>query len=357
MKREMNQSAVSGQKAAVIIDKVAVGKINGMIYRDSMHECGGILLGNISQDAVTGKYTAHVCDLYEEERIGTSSTFEFTTDYLMNAVKYVKRNCPDMHIIGNIHSHAQYQAFWSGVDHEMMRQSRDNSVYMVVSPRYGTWEAIFKDMDFKFHECDMSGADAAACEHMFATCGTQNDEEYFVGGKKVKKSAFHTTRNYTDTQKAELDKRFLHSIQELAGKKVLIVGAGTIGNLLVEYAINSGVSDITIVDMDAYEYWNLPRSSMVNETSLRRPKALELAKAAAERSCFSINVTGINANICDLGWGFFEQFDLVLSPVDSAAVRQYIDRGCKLYHIPHITCGTGNIGDQFTGNVVSFPAD
>lgn len=243
---------------------------------------------------------------------------------------------------------------FGGVDHEMMCQSRDNSVYMVVSPRYGTWEAIFKDMDFKFHECDMSVADATACEHMFAKCVTQNDEEYFAGGKKVKKSAFHTTRNYTDTQKAELDKRFLHSIQELAGKKVLIVGAGTIGNLLVEYAINSGVSDITIVDMDAYEYWNLPRSSMVNETSLRRPKALELAKAAAERSCFSINVTGINANICDLGWGFFEQFDLVLSPVDSAAVRQYIDRGCKLYHIPHITCGTGNIGDQFTGNVVSF---
>ena len=152
MKRDMNQNTMSGQKADIIIDKLAIGKINGMIYRDPMHECGGILLGNISQDVVTGKYTAHVCDLYEEERIGTSSTFEFTTDYLMNAVKYVKKNCPDMHIIGNIHSHAQYQAFWSGVDHEMMRQSRDNSVYMVVSPRYGTWEAIFKNIDFKFYE-------------------------------------------------------------------------------------------------------------------------------------------------------------------------------------------------------------
>lgn len=243
MKRDMNQNTMSGQKADIIIDKLAIGKINGMIYRDPMHECGGILLGNISQDVVTGKYTAHVCDLYEEERIGTSSTFEFTTDYLMNAVKYVKKNCPDMHIIGNIHSHAQYQAFWSGVDHEMMRQSRDNSVYMVVSPRYGTWEAIFKNIDFKFYECNMFVADAAVCEHMFAKCVTQNDEEYFVAGKKVKKSVFHTTRNYTETQKAEIDKRFLHSIQELAGKKVLIVGAGTIGNLLVEYAMNSGVND------------------------------------------------------------------------------------------------------------------
>lgn len=357
MKKDMIQNAMSDQNADVIIDKIAITKINSMIYRDPMHECGGILLGNVSQDAVTGKYMVHVCDLYEEERIGTTSTFEFTTEYLMNAVKHVKKNCPEMHIIGNIHSHAQYQAFWSGVDHEMMHQSKDNSFYMVVSPRYGTWKAIFKDLDFTFHKCNLSIADTVPCEYMFAKCVTQKDEEYFVGGKNVKKSSFHTTRNYTEVQKAELNKRFLHSIHELEGKKVLIVGAGTIGNLLVEYAMNSGVSDITIVDMDAYEYWNLPRSSMVNESSLRRPKALELARAAAERSCFSINVTGINANICDLGWGFFEQFDLVLSPVDSAAVRQYIDRGCKLYHIPHITCGTGTIGDQFTGNVVSFPAD
>lgn len=54
--------------------------------------------------------------------------------------------------------------------------------------------------------------------------------------------------------------------------------------LFCHLAMDSGVSDITIVDMDAYEYWNLPGSSMVNESSLRRPKALELAKAAAERS-------------------------------------------------------------------------
>ena len=87
MKKDMIQNAMSDQNADVIIDKVAITKINGMIYRDPMHECGGILLGNVSQDAVTGKYTVHVCDLYEEERIGTTSTFEFTTEYLMNAVR------------------------------------------------------------------------------------------------------------------------------------------------------------------------------------------------------------------------------------------------------------------------------
>ena len=67
MKRDMVQNAMSDQNANVIIDKAVIAKINAMVYRDQMHECGGILIGNISQDAVTGKYTVHVCDLYEEE--------------------------------------------------------------------------------------------------------------------------------------------------------------------------------------------------------------------------------------------------------------------------------------------------
>lgn len=357
MKNNKERRAMSPQNADVFIDKSAITKINEMIHRDPLHECGGIFIGNVSQDAVTGKYTVHVHDLYVEDRIGTGSTFEFTTDYLMNAVKHVKKNCPDEHIIGNVHSHAQFQAFWSPVDDEMMLQSRDNSFYLVVSPKYGTWEAIFKDIDFNFHSCDVRIADDEYCEHMFSKCISRFDSEHVHSGKRVQSSTFRTTRSYSDVQKKEFDKRFLHSIKELEEKKVLIVGAGTIGNLLAEYAMNSGVGSICIVDMDAYEYWNLPRSSMIDERSLRKPKALELAKAVAERSCFPVEVTGINADICNLGWGFFKNFDLVLSPVDSAAIRQYIDRGCKLYHIPHITCGTGIIGDEFTGNVVSFPPD
>lgn len=135
MKNNKERKVMSPQNADVFIDKSAITKINEMIHRDPLHECGGIFIGNVSQDAVTGKYTVHVHDLYVEDRIGTGSTFEFTTDYLMNAVKHVKKNCPDEHIIGNVHSHAQFQAFWSPVDDEMMLQSRDNSFYLVVSPQ------------------------------------------------------------------------------------------------------------------------------------------------------------------------------------------------------------------------------
>ncbi len=32
-----------------------------------------------------------------------------------------------------------------------------------------------------------------------------------------------------------------------------------------------------------------------------------------------------------------------------------MDRGCKLYIIPHISCGTGIVDGDFTGNVIAFP--
>jgi len=343
----------------VFMDKSVIPKINVLIHRDPEHECGGIFIGNMSQDPITGKHTIYVHDLYSEERPGTRSTFEFTTDYQMNAVKFVKKNYPEYHIIGNIHSHAQYQAFWSEQDKVMMRQSRENGFYMVVSPKFGTWTALFKDKDFNFYHCDLKIADDTECEHMFERYVESVEETQIPSFRKERTFqtvSYRVNHNYSDVQQREMDKRFLHSIKELSDKKVLIVGAGTIGNLLAEYAMNSGVGSLCLVDMDAYQYYNLPRSSMIEAHAQGKPKALELAKAIAERSHFPMQVTGINADICELGWGFFKNFDLVLSPVDSVAIRQYVDRGCKLYHIPHITCGTGIIDGSFTGNIIVLPA-
>lgn len=350
-------NTTSNMKAYVFMDKPVVQKINELIHTDQHKECGGFFIGNISRDYVSGRYSVHIHDLYFEELFGTSSTFEFSTEYTMNAVKYVKKNCKGYHIIGNIHSHAQFQAFFSSVDKDMMSQARDNSFYMVVSPKHGTWVCVLKDRDFNYYECELNVAISPNPDTLFNKSIQSESRETVLNGKKCKSNTFRTSRFYSETQQKEFDKRFLHSITELKGKKVLIVGAGTIGNLLAEYAMNSGISDLVIVDKDAYQYWNLPRSSMVGEDALGKPKALELAKAVAEKSSFSIKVTGINADIYDLGWGFLKDFDIVLSPVDSAAVRQYIDRGCKLYKVPHITCGTGIVDGDFTGNIIAFPAD
>ncbi len=345
------------QSADVLITRKAINKISCMIHRDPYHECGGTLIGNFSQDEKTRKYTVLVEDVYYEDQCGTAAGFEFDIDFKSRCGTYIRKNYKDYHWVGDVHSHAQFDAFFSGQDEYTQVDGRFNYLYMVVSPRTGRWAVRYKDNDHKFHECNVRIVNDGLDETTFRKTIEHTKKETVLNGRKSQIHTFRTMRFYSETQQKEFDKRFLHSITELKGKKVLIVGAGTIGNLLAEYAMNSGISDLVIVDMDAYQYWNLPRSSMVGEDALGKPKALELAKAVAEKSSFPIKVTGINADICDLGWGFLKDFDIVLSPVDSAAVRQYIDRGCKLYKVPHITCGTGIVDGDFTGNIIVFPAD
>ena len=354
---EILQSMKDSLQTEVYLEEKAVRKINRQIYRDISRECGGFFIGSVAQDAVSGRPLVSVTDCYVENRFGTAGNFEFTTDYIMNAVKYIRRNCPGSHLIGNWHSHGIFPAFWSDTDYMMMQQARENCFYMVVSPSHGTWEAVYKDMDFHFHTCSLRMASTEECGQMFTKSVACRTIKGQAGGESVQRSDFRTFRRYSHVQKHELDRRFLHSRKDLEGKKVLIVGAGNIGNLVVQYAVCSGVGELAVVDMDSYEYWNAPRSAMLRDRDLGRPKAPALAEEAARMSPFSVRITGINADICCLGWGFLEQFDLVISAVDSAAVRQYIDRGCRLFHLPHITCGTSTLDGDFTGNVLYFPKD
>lgn len=153
----------------------------------------------------------------------------------------------------------------------------------------------------------------------------------------------------------QMRKRFNYSMDALDGKRVLVVGAGTLGNEVVKNLVLSGVSDLTIVDHDVYEPWNLPRSTLVSMDDLGENKAHALARRAMEKSPFPIACTGIGCDISRLGYGFFEGFDVITSPVDSWSVRSYVDRGCVLMGKPHITGGTGtsaHMGGMMTGQVL-----
>lgn len=145
------------------------------------------------------------------------------------------------------------------------------------------------------------------------------------------------------TQKA-IDKRFIHYQQVLGGKKVLVVGCGSIGNTYANFLSFSGVGEIVFVDMDDVEAHNLMRSVYFRAEDIGKPKALVLARRTAEASPFSIRCTGIRADVTRLGFGFMEQFDLLMSPVDSWSIRAFVSRGAKLLGKPHITSGTGVIG-------------
>ena len=339
----------------VIIEQSVVDKINTAIYRFQDMETGGQLIGSIGKDAITGSYTVYVADLYHEiSQVGTGSGFTFLPSYQSNAYFWCDKTYGGkLHIIGNFHSHANFPAFWSKTDDTMMRQLKGEALYIVASPSEGSWLFRFKDDEFNF--CDDCRVTIASGGNVDTAIGKELIADAYTRPEGSEAVQYTAIPHYTGGQTKELAKRFDYAVDALHDKRVLVVGAGTIGNLMLESLVLSGVGRITIVDTDTYQIVNLPRSPMVSRSALGQPKAFALAKAAAEKACFPLMITGIKADICKLGFGFFESFDLVISVVDSMAVRQLVDRGCKVYKTAHISAGTGLLQSGFFGNVMFSP--
>lgn len=339
----------------VIIEQSVVDKINTAIYRFPDMETGGQLIGSIGNDAITGSYTVYVADLYHEiSQVGTGSGFTFLPSYQSNAYFWCDKTYGGkLHIIGNFHSHANFPAFWSKTDDTMMRQLKGEALYIVASPSEGSWLFRFKDDEFNFYDdCRVTIAGGGSVD---TAIGKELIESPYTRPEGSAAVQYTAIPHYTVSQTKEFAKRFDYGVDALHDKRVLLIGAGTIGNLMLESIVLSGVGRITIVDTDTYQIANLPRSPMVSRSALGKPKAFALAKAAAEKACFPLMITGIKADICKLGFGFLESFDLVISVVDSMAVRQFIDRGCKIYDTAHISAGTGLLQSGFFGNVMFSP--
>lgn len=175
--------------------------------------------------------------------------------------------------------------------------------------------------------------------------------------KKLKAIEYQKEVHIGSIVKQNLEERFRYSLDNIRYKKVLVVGAGTLGNELVKNLILSGVTDLTIVDNDIYVIENLPRSTLIKKTDIGLSKANILALRAIQKSPFTARVVSINGDILDLGWGFLENFDLVYSPVDNIGTRYYLNKGCLFMGKPHITLGTNFMGVQtFMGEVVFTPS-
>lgn len=339
----------------VIIEQSVVDKINTAIYRFPDMETGGQLIGSIGKDAITGSYTVYVADLYHEiSQVGTGSGFTFLPSYQSNAYFWCDKTYGGkLHIIGNFHSHANFPAFWSKTDDTMMRQLKGEALYIVASPSEGSWLFRFKDDEFDFSDdCRVTIAGGGSVD---TAIGKELIESPYTRPEGSAAVQYTAIPHYTVSQTKEFAKRFDYGVDALHDKRVLLIGAGTIGNLMLESLVLSGVGRITIVDTDTYQIANLPRNPLVGRGALGKPKAFALAKAAAEKACFPLTITGIKADICKLGFGFLESFDLVISVVDSMAVRQFIDRGCKIYDTAHISAGTGLLQSGFFGNVMFSP--
>ncbi len=143
------------------------------------------------------------------------------------------------------------------------------------------------------------------------------------------------------------DRDFISSI------KIIVIGAGAIGNEIVKNLALFGVKEILIFDFDKIEIHNLTRSIFFREEDIGRFKAETVAKRASTVSP-ETNIIAINENFWDyLTFEMLSQYSAVICAVDNFEARIRLNTLCSFSKKLFINTGI----DHTFGAVEAFPFD
>jgi len=124
--------------------------------------------------------------------------------------------------------------------------------------------------------------------------------------------------------------------EKLAAAKVLVVGAGALGNEVLKNLALLGVGQVYLIDYDTIESTNLTRSVLYRESDAGRSKA-ERAAAALKSINPDVRVHAVNGNvISDLGLGVYAEMDVVIGCLDNREARLWINRQCWKVNRPWV---------------------
>ncbi|MEJ0090908.1 MAG: ThiF family adenylyltransferase [Limisphaerales bacterium] len=125
----------------------------------------------------------------------------------------------------------------------------------------------------------------------------------------------------------------------LSRTKVLVVGAGALGNEVIKNLALLGVGHVAIADMDRVELSNLSRSALFRETDEGKFKA-DCAARAARQIFDGMQTTALVGNVlADLGLGWFRWADCVIGALDNREARVFVNSACARVGRPWIDGG------------------
>jgi len=116
--------------------------------------------------------------------------------------------------------------------------------------------------------------------------------------------------------------------ESLLRSRVLVVGAGALGNEIVKSLVLVGVGEICVVDMDTIENSNLSRCVFFAPGDEGRKKAEVLAERAAQLNPDS-KVTALVQTVQSLGNATPTDFDLVIAGLDNREARIWVNAACR----------------------------
>ncbi len=132
----------------------------------------------------------------------------------------------------------------------------------------------------------------------------------------------------------------------LSRARVLVAGAGALGNEVLKNLALLGVGHLVVIDNDRIEPSNLSRAVLFTEADLGRPKVEAAAGALADLNP-EVQVSFIDGDIFyDLGLGWLRHADLAIGCLDNLAARSQLGLGCALAGIPHLDGAMWSLGGE-----------
>ncbi|MDG3006775.1 ThiF family adenylyltransferase [Paludisphaera mucosa] len=131
--------------------------------------------------------------------------------------------------------------------------------------------------------------------------------------------------------------------ERLAAARILVVGAGALGNEVLKNLALVGVGTTYVIDLDEVEPSNLSRSVLFRSEDGGQSKARVAARRAGELNP-EIALVPIHGDvITDVGLGLFAHVDLVIGCLDNREARLWVNRQCWKVGVPWIDAGIQEI--------------
>jgi adenylyltransferase/sulfurtransferase len=118
--------------------------------------------------------------------------------------------------------------------------------------------------------------------------------------------------------------------------RVLVIGAGALGNEILKNLALLGFGRIVVIDLDRIEESNLSRTVLYRTQDVGQAKAVVAARAV-QTLCPDARVHPLVANVMyDCGLGLFAWSDLILAGLDNREARLWINRSAWKMNRPWI---------------------
>jgi len=126
----------------------------------------------------------------------------------------------------------------------------------------------------------------------------------------------------------------------LSAARVLVIGAGALGNEILKNLALLGAGNIFVADLDKVEESNLSRSILYREHDAGRPKA-QVAVAAARKIYPPLRASYCHGDVIfSLGLGVYRWADVVIAGLDNREARLHVNRCCYKVNRPWIDAAT-----------------